>query len=214
MAKDDFEDIKVTPELVERVSTLFSDLMRDGFQEPQRIAMDWQNAFAYEPGICATHDYCDANMDMLASVEDALVEAGNSRKRANAFATCCDDDATEAAQERRGELWNGAWAKARDAGYSYLKGQVSLEDLRTLGPCLMEHPEREEHAARYPDHVETAFSELDHAAQDLTDAIEREEVTREHLASMAEAVRAKDDTKLAGLLDEALGTERNVVNRW
>lgn len=210
MALDNFDDIKTDEAAVKAVADQFVKHMRDGHEEGQMIGADYMNAFVYEPKVCASHDYCDANMDMQSAMVQALVDAGVSRDRAYAFASCCDDDATEAAQERRNGLWNAAWAQAKEGGFSYAKAQMSLEDFRTLAPCLLMEPTR---SAKYPTAPETVISECDHGSQDLTDAIERDEVPGERLAAIAAAVRAGDDDALAGLLEGIVREEELTAAR-
>lgn len=194
-----FEDVKVDESTVKAVAGLFVDYMRDGHEEGQMIAVDYMNAFVYDEKVCASHDFCDSNMIMLDAMREALIEGGVPAGRAYGFASASiSNTATEGAKERQVALWNAAWAHAKEAGFSYAKAQMSLEDFRTLAPCLLMEPDR---SAKYPTAPETVISECDHGSQDLTDAIEREEVPRERLAAIAAAVRAGDDEALAGLLE-------------
>ena len=210
MALDDFADVRIDEGTVKGVADLFVRHMRDGHGEGRLVGMDYLNAFVYDETVCASHNYCDANMDMQSAMVQFFVDAGASRKRAYAFASACDDYATEEAQERRNGLWCAAWAQARESGFSLARSQMVLEDFRTLGPCLlMDLRGREMHPAA----PETILSECENGSRDLTDAISRREVPHERLAAIAAAVRAGDDETLAGLLEGIVREEELTAAR-
>lgn len=86
--------------LVSLLAGEFAGVLREWLTDEEWAKMRAENA-ELEPRLCASHDYCDANMAMLAAFEivgeKAPVELENGTSE----------------HEKARELWNDAWELAR-----------------------------------------------------------------------------------------------------
>jgi hypothetical protein len=71
------------------------------------LEINTKNARPDYAGCCATHDFFDANMGMLAAFEDVT-----GREPATISET-----ATDAEKSADADLWNAAWTMAKEAGF-------------------------------------------------------------------------------------------------
>jgi hypothetical protein len=79
--------------------------MRESLTRAQLAEVDARNAVESDPGICHSHDFCDANVVMLAAWEDVGLKFD-------------DDLAGEGDLNPKGAaLWNEAWDLARARGF-------------------------------------------------------------------------------------------------
>jgi hypothetical protein len=84
--------------IVDRIARDFVKLLRESLSRGQWIAMTHRNVANIGTGICASHDFCDANMPMADAFERHM---GHT---------------PEADSERDASFWNDAWqiAQRRD----------------------------------------------------------------------------------------------------
>ena len=87
----------------------FRRVMLSWFEdEPEKLVeMDRLNRDEYGPNVCASHDFCDANM--------AMVEAFEQRNLPKPYDF---EEKTEAEQEASCLIWNEAWEIAKTRGFS------------------------------------------------------------------------------------------------
>jgi hypothetical protein len=111
-ASDDWDEI-----MAEALADQFAAALKAEIGEDEWAEMRVLNRAHTSDGICASHDYCDANMPMAAAFEAVTgrepmtVEHEGERR----FCSDVETPESEAAQERDCGLWNRAWeiAKAR-----------------------------------------------------------------------------------------------------
>lgn len=91
---------KVTLPPVTRVAHFFHSLIADALSDDERKEVDRLNREVYEASVCATHDFCDANMIMD-----------------EAFRLCgiAEMDPEDFDQNR---LWADAWDLAKREGFA------------------------------------------------------------------------------------------------
>lgn len=82
--------------LVARVGDRFAALLKEGLGEAKYELVRQRNAVEKYPGVCHSHDFCDANMTMQAAII-AVLELP---------ADWCIDGGDEA----QTAFWNEAWA--------------------------------------------------------------------------------------------------------
>jgi hypothetical protein len=85
----------------EALAAEFSRVMRDYLSVAELQTAVALNAAETNPGICHTHDFCDANMAMDA-----------------AWCHLTGEDGIDADREVDARLWNDAWALAKAAGFT------------------------------------------------------------------------------------------------
>ena len=95
--------------LTTRLANEFSKVMRDWLSDEEMAKVLERNAKEDNPGVCHSHDFCDANMAMLEAFGNLSLHAP------------CDltDDTPE--HEAACRQWSGAWAIAQ-------KNQFKVED--------------------------------------------------------------------------------------
>ena len=96
----------MAPELTETLARDFARRLRDVCGAAALVEMDRRNRDDYPDGACASHDFCDANIVMAATLEAYLDLAPGSLEL---------DDSTI-------PLWDGAWNHAAQAGFARLAG--------------------------------------------------------------------------------------------
>lgn len=89
----------VTAELL---AAKFSAILRDWLTAEQMEQVIQRNAAETHPGICHSHDFCDANMAMLEAAE--------------LFGLDCDSCIHDEAANR---LWNAAWNLAKAKAFTF-----------------------------------------------------------------------------------------------
>jgi len=85
-----------------RLADEFTKVLRDWLSEDEFYRMQRLNTVEENPGVCHSHDFCDANMAM----EEAFQNLG--------IPTAFDVGDGEAGHEAACELWNHAWEIAAE----------------------------------------------------------------------------------------------------
>jgi hypothetical protein len=95
----------------ERIADAFAAVLRDWLTADQWSEMQSRNV-GYSEGVCASHDFCDANMAMAEAFETVT-----GREPAGGYDTLADGSPVDPAEEARAEadcvLWSAAWAIAK-----------------------------------------------------------------------------------------------------
>jgi hypothetical protein len=95
-----------SPVEIESVAIAFAKGIAECLEDPAKLQeIDSLNASEPDPNICHSHDFCDANVFMLEAV--------------NGFLGLEEDDYSSENEEQN-ELFNAAWAVAKDKGFSNL----------------------------------------------------------------------------------------------
>ena len=81
-------------EQVSAIASAFAEVLREWLSTAEMAEVRHRNV-AYAPGICASHDFCDANMAMLPAFERVM---GHE---------------PEAESEEDAALWSAAWDEAK-----------------------------------------------------------------------------------------------------
>ncbi len=81
----------------------FGDVIREWLTTEQlHRAIRSNKSYAYREDVCASHDYCDANMAMLEAWSEL---------------TGVDEDAVDLTDDTMHALWNDAWQRAKRADF-------------------------------------------------------------------------------------------------
>ena len=95
----------------ERIADAFADVLRDWLTADQWAEMQARNV-VYSDGVCASHDFCDANMAMAEAFETVT-----GREPAFGYDTLADgspvDPAAAIQADADCDTWNAAWAIAK-----------------------------------------------------------------------------------------------------
>ena len=100
LATDDWQEV-----LAFTIGETFAANIEEQLSADELAEVKRRNAHVYGEGICATHDYCDANMPMAEAFEFIMGREPD---------VSADDDVT---------LWNAAWERARADHFTAEKGQ-------------------------------------------------------------------------------------------
>jgi len=102
----------------ERIADAFAAVLRDWLTADQWAEMQARNV-DYSDGVCASHDFCDANMAMAEAFETVTGREPSMSFETHYDATVgahvADNPAEEAQADADCALWSAAWdvAKAR-----------------------------------------------------------------------------------------------------
>lgn len=129
---------------VTKLAEAFIQEIRSDLSENQMIGIDYANTFGGgSDDVCATHDYCDANMYMLPALAKTLSisedEAGS----------LINTDGPQADKARIS--WGQAWDIAKERGFSTLwthREKLGDDDLKFLVAHLAQLPRQTD--KRYP----------------------------------------------------------------
>ncbi|MCK1671087.1 hypothetical protein [Bradyrhizobium sp. 150] len=86
---------------VTAIAEAFAEVLRQWLTREEMEAVRSRNASQSNPGICHSHDFCDANMAMDAAF------------RGLSIPTCLDLDDDTKEHEEACRLWNDAWDVAK-----------------------------------------------------------------------------------------------------
>ncbi len=87
----------------ERIATAFASRLKDHLTQYQMAELRRLNLGEKDPGVCHSHDFCDANMVMLEAYAEVMHEG-------NVDAVSTSDDATQ-------QMWNAAWDTAKSKAF-------------------------------------------------------------------------------------------------
>lgn len=193
--------------IVAKVADQFVVVAREDLEERELVGVDYANTFHGSEGVCALHDYVDANMSMNEAFERVAREEVEDPELEPTVTDMVTGEGVEAEVARR--IWNSAWDVAQKRGYSPLwarRGEMEEDDFKALAAVLLARPD---HVGfddeRYPnpplwvdadDEVEAA------AAAVLTDLDQIEDL-RPMAERVREALRDEDEEKLVASLSQA-----------
>ena len=86
---------------IETLTLEFSQRLRNYLIEEQMVDVVRRNLAETSPGICHSHDFCDANMFLY----DVFMKYGMN-------------PVEEGGMDRWGDLWDRAWNTAKGAGFN------------------------------------------------------------------------------------------------
>lgn len=86
---------------IETLALEFSQRLRTHLTEEQMVEIVRRNLAETSPGICHSHDFCDANMFLY----DVFMKYGMN-------------PVEEGGMDRWGDLWDDAWNMAKGAGFN------------------------------------------------------------------------------------------------
>lgn len=86
---------------IDAAATRFREVIVDWLGHETCGEVDTRNK-SYPESVCATHDFCDANMAMFEALTDLGHEVFND----------------EGLSEDVTDLWNAAWTRAKEKGFS------------------------------------------------------------------------------------------------
>lgn len=128
---DDWRDLLSAAIAELFVENLQAQLTVEQWREMRRVNVQHKG-----DGICASHDYCDANMPMAEAFETVMGYAPmtlpNPDGGERVFCSDVDTPESEASQEADCALWNRAWAIAKDRYLTQKPGRPAVALLRQM----------------------------------------------------------------------------------
>lgn len=171
-------------ELISKLSDRFSLIMRCSFLESELIAMDYANTYCYDAKICASHDFCDANMLMLEAMNDLLASKMVTPADEPLDALSNDNEAHEVFTE----IWNNAWAISKGLGFSKLwsiKTMVPADNFKLLAQSISKAPKSGRiDPAAYP------TGNVDHDLSHIADMLTKDPLKAHEVVAV---IRAADE---------------------
>lgn len=101
---------------VEKLAEAFADVLLEWLEREQFEQMKRDNTERGEPGVCASHDYCDANMAMDAAITECTSPTFNVCDFMDEYNDLVVSKGVDVANAHESKAifdkWNGAWAVA------------------------------------------------------------------------------------------------------
>jgi hypothetical protein len=199
---------RLLQDIIDKVTDQFVVVAREDLEDQELVGVDYANTFHGSEGVCALHDYVDANMTMGEAFDRVAREEVQDPELSPTVTDSVLGEGPEADVAR--QIWNSSWDAAQKRGYSPLWGRRSElveEDFEALSAILLARPDH----ARYDDprfpHLPLWVDAEDeiHAAS-AAFLVDLDQITdlKPVAASVKAAVEVEDEQKIVESLSAAV----------